>query len=59
MTTLNKSASKRIEVHPYRTLSPVPKSKALSKWPRHEITDERTDHEVDLGSPVLVQEVES
>ncbi len=48
-----------LDVHPYRTLSPVPKSKALSKRSRHGITDERTDHEIDLGGPMLVQEVKS
>lgn len=31
----------------------------LSKWPRPGITLGRTDYKVDLGGPILVQEVES
>ena len=31
---------------------------ALSKWSGYGITDRRTDHEVDLGGPILVQEIE-
>ena len=59
-TTLNKSALKKLlEYTLTETLSASPlRAKHFRKWSRHEITDERTDHEVDLGGPMLVQEVE-
>jgi hypothetical protein len=58
-TTLDESAPQKLpEVLPYRALSPVPKSEALSKRSRHGITDGRTDHKINLGGPILVQEVE-